>query len=175
MDLASYIRKVADHPKPGIMFRDVTTLFRVPEAFEYAVRSLSERYSTIKFDAVVGIEARGFVIGAPLALALGVGFVLVRKPGKLPDVTVGRDYQLEYGVDRIEIHKDSIQDGQNILVVDDLLATGGTAAATISLLRDLGATVDHAAFLIDLPDLGGSDVLRRNLVLPYSLMEFSGH
>jgi len=175
MNLADRVRSIPDHPKPGILFRDVTTLFRDAEAFRESITSLAKAYGSHQLDAVAGIEARGFILGAPLAVALGVGFVTIRKPGKLPSVTVGRDYTLEYGTDRVEMHVDAIKSGQRVLVVDDLLATGGTALAVVELLRDAGAVVDAAAFLVDLPELGGSSVLRGAGVEPMALISFAGH
>jgi adenine phosphoribosyltransferase len=175
MSLSDRVRTVPDYPKQGILFRDVTTLFRDAEAFEESVTRLAKTYESHQLDAVAGIEARGFILGAPLALALGVGFVTIRKPGKLPSATVGRDYTLEYGTDRVEMHVDAVQAGQCVLVVDDLLATGGTALAVVELLRDANAVVDAAAFLVDLPDLGGSSALRRTGVEPTALISYLDH
>jgi len=175
VSLSDRVRSIPDHPKPGILFRDVTTLFRDAEAFRESVTRLAKTYGSHQLDAVAGIEARGFILGAPLALALGVGFITIRKPGTLPSETVGRDYTLEYGTDRVEMHVDAVEPGQRVLVVDDLLATGGTALTVVELLRDTGAVVDAAAFLVDLPDLGGSAALRRAGVEPMALINFGGH
>jgi adenine phosphoribosyltransferase len=175
MNLHSYVRTIPHYPRHGILFRDLTTLFLAPEAFSHAIGNLRDFYRDLGIQAVAGIEARGFILGAPLAVSLDVGFIAIRKSGKLPYDTVGRDYQLEYGTDRLEIHVDSVDVGQRILVVDDLLATGGTAHAAVQLLRDVGAVVDYAAFLVDLPELGGGDVLRAHDVVPHSLMSFPGH
>lgn len=175
MNFSDFIRTVPDYPKPGILFRDVTTLFQNAGAFRAAITILSERYKTQQIDAVAGIEARGFIFGAPLAMALGVGFITIRKPGKLPAPTRGWDYTLEYGTDRIEVHVDSVGTGAHVLIADDLLATGGTAFAVAKLLREMGAVVNHAVFLVDLPDLGGGSLLRSQGVRPEVLMSFAGH
>ena len=175
MNLASFIRTIPDYPKPGVMFRDVTTLFRDAIAFRYAVEQLANHFSQAKLDAVAGIEARGFVIGAPLANALGLGFIPIRKAGKLPSAKYSREYDLEYGSDRVEVHQDAVSPKQQILIVDDLLATGGTADAAIALLRQAGATVNYAGFLIDLPELGGRDRLLQASVESHALMTFAGH
>ena len=155
MDFTSFIRTVPDYPKPGIQFRDITTLLKDPTGFAAAIDALVARYRTTPISKIVAIESRGFLFGAPLAVALGLGFVPARKPGKLPGKTTGHDYTLEYGVDRIEIHDDAITAGDNILIVDDLLATGGTAHAAVSLVQKMGGRVVECAFLVDLPDLGG--------------------
>lgn len=157
------------------MFRDVTTLFRDATAFRYAVEQLADHFSRLRVDAVAGIEARGFVIGAPLATSLGLGFIPIRKAGKLPSATFSQEYDLEYGRDRVEVHQDAVTRNQRILVVDDLLATGGTAEATIGLLRQAGAIVEYAGFLIDLPDLGGRARLLQTGVESHVLMTFAGH
>lgn len=175
MNLPSFVRTIPDYPKPGVMFRDVTTLFRDADAFAYAIRQLADYFSQLRMDAIAGIEARGFVIGAPLATALGLGFIPIRKAGKLPSATFSQEYDLEYGRDRVEVHQDAVSRDQRVLVVDDLLATGGTAEAAVGLLRRAGAVVEHTGFLIDLPDLGGRDRLRRLGVESHSLMTFAGH
>jgi adenine phosphoribosyltransferase len=175
MSLSDRVRSVPDYPKPGILFRDVTTLFRDAGAFRESVTLLARTYDSDRLDAVAGIEARGFILGAPLAVALGIGFITIRKPGKLPSATISRDYTLEYGTDRVEMHIDAVNRGQRVLVVDDLLATGGTARAAASLLRDAGAVVESAAFLVDLPDLGGGAALRAEGVEPTALISFAGH
>lgn len=175
MNLSAFIRTIPDYPKPGIMFRDVTTLFRDASAFVYAVQQLADHFKGVKADAVAGIEARGFVIGAPLAVSLGLGFIPIRKAGKLPSETLSQEYDLEYGRDRVEVHLDAVRRKQRILLVDDLLATGGTAEAGVGVLRQAGAVVENAGFLIDLPELGGRDRLRHMGVESHVLMTFAGH
>jgi len=175
MNFAEFIRTVPDHPKPGILFRDVTTLFQHPAVFRDAITALAGIFRTTRVDAVAGIEARGFIVGAPLAMALGVGFLTLRKPGKLPALTRGWDYTLEYGSDRIEVHVDSVDAGAHVLIADDLLATGGTAVAAAKLLREVGAVVENAAFIVDLPDLGGGERLHSEGVQPHALVSFTGH
>lgn len=159
MDLEGLIRDVPGFPKPEIVFKDITTLIKDPEGFRAAVDAISERYASSGVDVVVGIEARGFILGAGVAYKLGVGFVPARKPGKLPAETVSATYELEYGTDAIEIHRDAIEPGQKVLIVDDLLATGGTAAATAELVDELGGEIVAIAFLIDLVFLKGRDKL----------------
>ncbi len=159
MNLESFIRVIPDWPKAGISFKDVTTLLKDPEAFRHAILTMAEPYRDSGVELVVGPEARGFLFGAPLAYELGVGFVPVRKPGKLPYETIRASYQLEYGQDSLEIHRDAIQPGQKVLVVDDLLATGGTVASTVQLVEQLGGLVVGVAFLIELTDLPGRDKL----------------
>jgi adenine phosphoribosyltransferase len=159
MDLKSLIRDVPGFPKPGIVFKDITTLTKDPEGFREAVDRIVERYRDASVDVVVGIEARGFIFGGAVAYQRGAGFVPARKPGKLPAETVRAEYTLEYGTDAVEMHKDAITQGQRVLVVDDLLATGGTAAATVKLVRELGGEVVAVAFLIDLAFLKGRDKL----------------
>jgi adenine phosphoribosyltransferase len=153
--LKSRIRHVPDFPKPGILFYDVTTLLRDPEGFRLAIDSLSSPYSGLRIDVVVGIESRGFILGSAVADRIGAGFVPVRKLGKLPSATVRASYALEYGSDSLEMHKDGVEAGQRVLVVDDLLATGGTARATIDLVKQLGGRVEGVAFLIELVALEG--------------------
>ncbi len=155
MDLKRLIRDVPDFPKPGIVFKDITTLTKDPEGFSAAVDEIVERYSDASVDVVVGIEARGFIFGAAVAYQLGAGFVPARKPGKLPAETVRAEYALEYGTDAVEMHRDGIAAGQRVLIVDDLLATGGTAAAAAKLVEDLGGEVVAITFLIDLAFLKG--------------------
>lgn len=150
-----HIRDVPDFPKPGIVFKDITPLLKDQEAFRAAVDHIVERHRDSAIDAVVGIESRGFILGAPLAYALGCGFVPVRKPGKLPARTVRQTYTLEYGSDALEIHEDALPPGARVLIVDDLLATGGTVSATLDLVRRLGGEVVEAAFLVELSFLGG--------------------
>ncbi|MEM9030341.1 MAG: adenine phosphoribosyltransferase [Pseudomonadota bacterium] len=172
--LKSLIRTIPDYPKPGIMFRDVTTLFRDPEGFELAVIAMARPFRTLHVDAVAGIEARGFILGGAIADRLGCGFVPIRKKGKLPWKTIGQEYTLEYGVDAIEIHEDAIKTGERILIVDDLVATGGTAEAAIKLVRSTGGEIVGATFVIDLPDLGGMRKLSALDVECHALMEFEG-
>ena len=159
MDLNEHIRAIPDFPTPGILFRDITPLLAHPEAFKYAVDMLAEGFESEPFDSVVAVEARGFVFAAPLAYRLGVPFVPVRKAGKLPFDTHSETYALEYGSDALEIHVDGISDGSRALIVDDLLATGGTAAATARLVERSGASVAGLAFVIELTELGGRDAL----------------
>jgi adenine phosphoribosyltransferase len=160
VDLRSVIRDVPDFPKKGIVFKDITTLLKDVEAFRQAVNELCAPYREKKLDAIVGVESRGFIFGGAMAVDLGVGFVPARKQGKLPAVTVKEEYALEYGTDAVELHKDAIKDGMHVLIVDDLLATGGTAAATVRLVEKLGGTVVGIAFLIELSFLGGRDKLK---------------
>ncbi len=174
MDFTSFIRTVPDYPKPGIQFRDITTLLKDPTGFAAAIDALVARYRTTPISKIVAIESRGFLFGAPLAVALGLGFVPARKPGKLPGKTTGHDYTLEYGVDRIEIHDDAITAGDNILIVDDLLATGGTAHAAVSLVKKMGGRVVECAFLVDLPDLGGRARLEALGLPVFALCAFDG-
>ena len=174
MSLKAYIRTIPDYPKKGIQFRDITTLLKDPVGFQLAVTTLAERYLGMGIQKVAGIEARGFIVGAALAHHLGVGFVPIRKQGKLPAQTVGQDYDLEYGTDRIELHLDAIAPGERILLVDDLIATGGTAAAAAQLIRSVGGEVVEAAFIIDLPELGGRRRLEELGVKVFTLVEFEG-
>jgi adenine phosphoribosyltransferase len=159
MDLARYIRNVPDFPVQGIQFKDITTLLQEPEAFAGAVEAMLDRYADYEIDVVVGIEARGFIWGGILAYEMGAGLVLVRKPGKLPAETISAEYTLEYGTNALEMHHDAIQPGQKVLVVDDLLATGGTAQATCELVEMLGGEVVGVAFLIELTSLSGREKL----------------
>jgi len=170
MDLRSLIRDVPDFPKPGIVFKDITTLTKDPEGLRGAIDALADPYADADVDVVVGIESRGFVFGAGVAYKLGVGFVPARKPGKLPAQTVSAEYELEYGTDSIEIHRDAISHGQKVLIVDDLLATGGTAAAACELVEELGGDIVAVAFLIDLVFLRGRDKLGDREV--FSLIEY---
>lgn len=159
VDLARYVQDVPDWPEPGVTFKDITPLLASPAGFAAAIRRIAEPYEGRGVTAVVGIEARGFVIGAPVALHLGAGFVPVRKPGKLPGVTEAEDYALEYGTDRLEIHADAIGSGEHVLIVDDVIATGGTAAATIRLVERLGGAVVGLGFVIELTFLDGRSQL----------------
>ena len=175
MDFKSVIRTIPDYPKPGIMFRDITTLLGHPRAFRAAVDALAQPYAGMKIDKVAGIEARGFILGGAVAHQLCLGFVPVRKKGKLPHTVIGEDYALEYGMDRVEIHTDAISKGEKILLIDDLIATGGTAFAGIKLLERAGGNVVGCSFVIGLPELGGADKLRA-LGKPVSaLVAFEGH
>ncbi|MEM8971108.1 MAG: adenine phosphoribosyltransferase [Pseudomonadota bacterium] len=174
-NLKNLIRTIPDYPKPGIMFRDVTTLFADAQGFKATIARLAEPYRTEPIDAVAGIEARGFILGGAVADRLGCGFIPVRKKGKLPHETVGQDYELEYGTDTIEVHKDAISKGQRILIVDDLIATGGTAEAAIKLVQKLEGVVVGAAFIIDLPEIGGRAKLEAMGVKCHLLMDFEGH
>jgi len=174
MDLLSLIRTVPDYPKPGIQFRDITSLLEDAEGLHAAVRGLAEPFRNERIDKVAGIEARGFLFGVAVALDLKAGFVPVRKEGKLPCATVGRDYDLEYGTDRVEIHKNALRPGDRVLVVDDLIATGGTAAATVELIDHVGAEIVGCSFVIDLPDLGGRRRLESDGYRVVSLCEFAG-
>lgn len=168
------IKTIPDYPKAGILFRDVTSLLEDPMAYRTTIDLLASHYQFSGFTKVVGTEARGFLFGAPLALALGIGFVPVRKPGKLPRETLAESYDLEYGHDTLEIHKDAIIEGDKVLVVDDLLATGGTIEATVKLIRRLGGEVNHGAFVISLPDLGGEAKLEALGLELVNLCEFEG-
>ncbi len=153
--IKSRIRTIPDYPEKGVMFRDVTTLFRDALGFRKAVDELVQPYAGVRIDKVIGIEARGFILGGAVAHQLSCGFVPVRKQGKLPWDTIGEDYELEYGTDRVEMHKDAIEEDDNVLLVDDLIATGGTAEASIKLINKAGGRVIGCSFVIDLPDLGG--------------------
>lgn len=176
MPIKSKIRSVPDYPKKGIMFRDITTLIGDPVGFRLVIDNLSQRYITgdIDFDIIVGIEARGFIIGGALSYTLGKGFVPIRKPGKLPGEVVSQEYALEYGTDKVEIHKDALKKGARVLLVDDLLATGGTALAAAALIEKLGATVAEMAFIVNLPDVGGEKKIKDKGYSVFSLTEFEG-
>src|SRR5215217_1250834 len=153
LDLKSLVRTIPDYPKEGILFRDITTLIEHPEGFKESIERIASQYRGQGITHVAGIEARGFIFGAGVAIALGVGFIPIRKKGKLPGETIGQNYALEYGVDTIEIHADVLSGRHRVLLVDDLVATGGTAVAATGLLRRTGAIVKNAGFVIDLPDL----------------------
>lgn len=174
MSISSLIRVVPNYPRHGIMFRDITTLLKDAVAFHTAIDEIALRYRDVGIDKVVGIESRGFIIGAPVAFQLQKGFVPIRKQNKLPAETIGRNYQLEYGSDRIEIHIDAIQPGERVLLVDDLIATGGTAEAAVGLIHDMGGEVVECCFVIDLPDVGGRMRLTNMGCKVFSLCEFSG-
>lgn len=170
-----YIRTIADFPHEGIMFRDVTTLFADPRGFRIAIDQLLHPYAGQQIDKVVGLEARGFILGGAIAHQLTVGFVPIRKKGKLPGTTISQDYKLEYGEAIMEIHDDALKAGERVLVVDDLLATGGTAEAGIKLIERLGAEIVGCAFVIDLPDLGGRKLLENLGMNVHALCAFDGH
>jgi adenine phosphoribosyltransferase len=172
--IKSLIRTIPHHPKQGIQFRDITTLLKDPIGFHMVIDALAHHYNKQTIAKIAGIEARGFIIGAALAYKLGVGFVPIRKSGKLPAETVGHDYALEYGADRMELHLDAIAQDEQVLLVDDLIATGGTAEAAVALIQKLGGIVMGCAFVIDLPDLGGTKRLAENKLEPFALCEFAG-
>jgi adenine phosphoribosyltransferase len=174
MPIKSRIRTIPHYPKQGIMFRDITTLLKDPVGFRVTINELVNRYTGMKIDKVAGIEARGFIIGAALAFQLGVGFVPIRKKGKLPAETVGHDYALEYGTDRIEMHVDAVAKGEKVLLADDLIATGGTAEAAVKLIESMGGKVVECCFVIDLPDLGGRKRLEKHGQKVFALCEFEG-
>jgi adenine phosphoribosyltransferase len=174
MDFKPYIRTIPDYPKKGIQFRDVTTLFGTPRAFRAAVDALVQPYAGVRIDKIAGIEARGFILGGAVAHQLSTGFVPVRKKGKLPWKTLSEEYDLEYGKDQVEIHLDAVKAGDHVVVVDDLIATGGTAFAAIKLLERAGAKVVGCLFLVDLPDLGGADKIRALGKDVTSLVAFEG-
>jgi adenine phosphoribosyltransferase len=174
-DLKAAIRSIPDYPKPGIIFRDISTLLGDARAFRRAVDELVHPYAGGRVDKVAGIEARGFILGGAVAHQVSAGFVPIRKKGKLPHETVRIAYSLEYGTDEMEIHVDAIAPGERVVLVDDLIATGGTAVAAVNLLRQIGANVVAACFVIDLPDLGGARKLRELDVNVRTLMSFEGH
>lgn len=174
MPIKSKIRTVPHYPKQGIQFRDITTLLKDPVGFRVTIDELAGRYQDVKVDKIAGIEARGFIFGAALAYALGKGFVPIRKKGKLPAETIGHDYELEYGSDRIEIHTDAIEKGEAVLLVDDLIATGGTAEAACTLIEKMGGKIIECCFIIDLPDIGGRARLEKLGQKVFALCEFEG-
>jgi adenine phosphoribosyltransferase len=173
--LRAAIRTIPDYPKPGILFRDITTLLGDARAFRRSIDELVHPYSGTKVDQIAGIEARGFILGGAMAHQLSSGFVPIRKKGKLPHDTVRIAYSLEYGVDEMEIHKDAVKPGEKVILVDDLIATGGTAEGAVKLLRQIGAEIVAACFVIDLPDLGGRKKLEALDVPVRTLIEYSGH
>lgn len=175
LDLEKSIRAIPDYPRPGILFRDITTLLGNARAFRRSVDELVQPWAGSKIDKVAGIEARGFIIGGAVAHQLSAGFVPIRKRGKLPHETVRIAYSLEYGIDEMEMHRDAVQAGEKVILVDDLIATGGTAEAAVKLLKQIGADVVAAVFVIDLPDLGGSAKLKDMGVAVRTLVEFPGH
>ncbi len=174
-DLKSAIRTIPDYPKPGIMFRDITTLLGDARAFRRTVDELVQPWAGSKIDKVAGIEARGFILGGAVAHQVSAGFVPIRKKGKLPHTTVRMAYSLEYGLDEMEMHEDAVERGERVILVDDLIATGGTAEGAVKLLRNMGAQVLAACFIIYLPDLGGADKLRRLDIPVRTLISFEGH
>ncbi|WP_297299959.1 adenine phosphoribosyltransferase [uncultured Methylovirgula sp.] len=175
MSLKNAIRSIPDYPKPGIIFRDITTLLADAKAFRRAIDELVQPWSGSKIDKIAGIEARGFILGGAVAHQLSAGFVPIRKKGKLPHKTVSIGYSLEYGVDEMEMHVDALMPGEKVILVDDLIATGGTAEAAVKLLKKLGADVVAACFVIDLPDLGGAKKIEALDVPVRSLIAFEGH
>ncbi len=175
MNIKDAIRTIPDHPKPGIMFRDITTLLGNARAFRTVVDQLVQPYAGIRIDKVAGIEARGFILGGAVAHQLSVGFVPIRKKGKLPWKTVAQDYALEYGTDTMEAHADAFATDEHVLIVDDLIATGGTALAAVKLVEQLKAKVAGASFVVDLPELGGAQKLRAVGVHVEALCAFEGH
>ena len=172
MDLKKVIRTVPHWPIEGVMFRDITTLLQDGAAFKQACDELYKRYKDEKIDVIVGIESRGFIFGSVLAYKLGLGFVPVRKPGKLPYKTISEEYTLEYGKNKVEIHEDAIKKGQRVLIIDDLIATGGTASAAIKLVEKLGGIVHELAFIVELPDLKGREKLKGYKI--FKLIDFEG-
>lgn len=170
MDLAQHIRNVPDFPKPGIQFKDITTLLLVPEAFRYVISQFKDRYADRRVDAIVGVDARGFIFAASLAHEMGLPLITARKKGKLPADTISEEYALEYGTAVVEMHRDSVKPGDSMLIIDDLLATGGTVAAVVRLIERLGGQVAEAAFVVELPPLGGRK--RLDPVSVHSLVEF---
>ena len=173
-ELKALVRTIPDYPKPGIMFRDVTTLIAHGEGFRATINNMAEHFFEQGINAVIGIEARGFILGGAIADKLGVGFVPVRKKGKLPFATISQTYELEYGTDELEIHKDAIDPGEKVLIVDDLIATGGTVEAATKLIRALEGQIFGAAFIVDLPDLGGSEKVEALGIPCHALMTFEG-
>ena len=174
MPIKSKIRTIKNYPIDGVMFRDITTLFKDPEGLREAINIFAERYKDMQIDKIAAIESRGFLIGAPLAYLLNVGLVLIRKPGKLPAETIKQDYKLEYGSDQIEIHIDAIKEGERVLIVDDLIATGGTVEAAVKLVQKMKGEVLECCFIINLPDIGGSRKLVSMGQNVFSLCEFEG-
>ena len=176
MPIKSKIRTIPDYPKKGIMFRDITTLIKDPVGFRLIIDTFTQRYieRENQFDIIVGIESRGFIIGGALSYTLGKGFVPIRKAGKLPAEKISHEYSLEYGTDTIEIHKDAFGNGARVLIIDDLLATGGTALASATLIEKLGGTVSEMAFIVSLPDVGGHKKLTQKGYKVFFLTEFEG-
>jgi adenine phosphoribosyltransferase len=175
MELSALIRSIPDYPKPGILFRDITTLLKDPRGYGELIDQLALRYASRTITKLAGIESRGFIIGAALAMRLGAGFIPIRKLGKLPAPTIRRGYELEYGSDHVEMHVDAIGAGDEVLLVDDLIATGGTAEAAAQLIRDAGGQIIECAFVIELPDLGGRERLEKLGLGVHAVMTFPGH
>lgn len=173
-DLSALIRTIPDYPKPGILFRDVSTLLLDGQGFRQTIDRMAALVAP-DTQLIAGIEARGFIVAAGLSYALGLGKLMLRKPGKLPGEKIGIDYQLEYGTDRIELHTGQVKPGQKVVLIDDLIATGGTALAGIDLIRQAGGVVEQALFIVDLPELGGAQKLRGVGVEPTALIGFDGH
>ena len=174
MSIKSKIRTIENYPIKGVMFRDITTLLKDPEGLRDSINKLVDRYKDLNIDKIVAIESRGFIIGAPLAYLLNVGLVLIRKPGKLPAETIDQDYELEYGTDRIEVHIDAIEKDEKVLIVDDLIATGGTAEAAVRLVQKMKGDIVECCFIIDLPDIGGRERLENMGQKVFTLCEFEG-
>ncbi|ALE02309.1 adenine phosphoribosyltransferase [Candidatus Pseudothioglobus singularis] len=174
MSIKSKIRTIKNYPIEGVMFRDITTLLNDPSGFKEVIDDFYNRYKDLKIDKIVAVEARGFIIGAPLAYLLNIGLVIIRKPGKLPSKTIFEEYDLEYGTDKIEIHIDSIKKGERVLIVDDLIATGGTVAAAVRLVEKMEAEIIECCFVIDLPDIGGRERLQNMGQKVFTLCEFEG-
>ena len=175
MDISTFIRTVPNFPKPGVLFRDITTLLKEAEGFHTVIEQFGTAYGDLQVDKVAAIESRGFIIGAALAYKLKVGFVPIRKAGKLPAENFGQDYQLEYGTDRLEVHRDGIQSTDRVVLVDDLIATGGTARAALTLIEIAGGLVVGCGFVVDLPDLGGRARLESLGYPVLALCQFAGH
>ena len=176
LDLKELVRTIPDYPKAGIMFRDITTLIGHARGFRAAIRRLAAPFEDMAVDAVAGIEARGFIVGGAVADRLGTGFIPIRKQGKLPWRAIGQDYRLEYGTDIVEMHEDAVRPGERVLIVDDLIATGGTVEAAVKLIRRLGGEVAGAAFVIELPGLGGVSRLERDMgIRAHVVIAFDGH
>jgi adenine phosphoribosyltransferase len=174
-ELAKYIRTIPNYPKEGIMFRDITTLLKDPVGFRKTIELFIAKYQNTKIDYIIGIEARGFILGSALAYALGLGFIPVRKKGKLPGQTISQSYDLEYGSDVIEIHNDAFSPGAQVLIIDDLIATGGTALGAIALVEKMGGKVIETAFVVDLPELGGAKKISNAGYQVFTLCSFDGH
>jgi adenine phosphoribosyltransferase len=175
MSLRSLIRTIPDFPKKGIMFRDVTTLMKDADGFRLVIEQMAERYQDKKIELIAGIEARGFILGAALAFHMGLGFIPIRKKGKLPGKTIREDYELEYGTDSIEVHVDAIVKGQRLVLVDDLIATGGTAIGASNLIKKSGGELIEAIFLVNLPELKGGERLTKAGIKYHSMIDFEGH
>lgn len=176
MNIKSMIRSIPNYPKNGIIFRDITTLLKDPLGFRIVIDNLTQRYIKKKteFDIIAGIESRGFIIGGALSYSLGKGFIPIRKKGKLPAEVISYEYELEYGTDTIEIHKDAVKKGDRVLIVDDLCASGGTALAAVALVEKLGGVISEVTFIVDLPDLKGSAKIKNKGYNVYTLVEFEG-